>query len=95
LKKKKKDQPSKIKTCGSTFKNPKNQKAWKLIKDSGCAGMRIGGACISEKHCNFFVNSGKAKSEDLENLILKVKNIVLEKTGIDLELEIQIIGDRL
>jgi len=57
--------------------------------------MRIGGACISEKHCNFFVNSGKAKSEDLENLILKVKNIVLEKTGIDLELEIQIIGDRL
>ena len=65
--KKKKDQPSKIKTCGSTFKNPKNKKAWMLIKNSGCAGMKIGDACISEKHCNFFVNKGNAKSQDLEN----------------------------
>jgi len=95
IERKKKDQPSKIKTCGSTFKNPMNQKAWKLIKDSGCAGMKIGDACISEKHCNFFVNSGKANSEDLENLIHKVKSRVLEKTGINLELEIQIIGERL
>ena len=91
---KKKDQPSKIKTCGSTFKNPGNSKAWKLIKDSGCAGMAIGDVHISQKHCNFFVNKGHAKSSDLEKLIYEVKKIVLDKTGIDLELEIQIIGEK-
>ena len=90
-----KTQPSKIKTCGSTFKNPPNKKAWELIKNSGCAGMQIGDAYISEKHCNFFVNKGKAKSEDLENLINKVKDKVLKKTGINLELELQIIGKKL
>jgi len=94
IQKKKKDQPSKIKTCGSTFKNPANNRAWKLIKESGCAGMTFGKALISEKHCNFFVNKGNAKSSDLENLIHKVKKQVLEKTGIDLELEIQIIGEK-
>ena len=94
MRKKKKDQPSKIKTCGSTFKNPKNNKAWALIKDSGCAGMQIGDAHISEKHCNFFVNKGNAKSSDLENLILHVKSKVLETTGVNLELEIQIIGEK-
>ena len=93
--KKKMTQPSKIKTCGSTFKNPKNKKAWKLIKDSGCAGMKVGGAAISEKHCNFFVNEGNAKSKDLEELITQVKEKVLEKTGINLELELQIIGKKL
>ena len=92
---KKKDQPSKIKTCGSTFKNPENRKAWSLIKDSGCAGMNIGDAYISEKHCNFFVNKGNAKSQDLENLIYQVKNEVLNKTGIKLELELEIIGEKL
>ena len=90
--KKKRDQPSKIKTCGSTFKNPKNNKAWSLIKDSGCASMEIGDAHISEKHNNFFINRGNAKSQDLENLIDQVKNKVLDKTGIRLELEIEIIG---
>ena len=95
IERKKKDQPSKIKTCGSTFKNPLNNKAWKLIKDSGCAGMNIGDAHISQKHCNFFVNKGNAKSSDLENLIYKVKSEVLKKTGINLELELQIIGERL
>ena len=92
---KKKDQPSKIKTCGSTFKNPENKKAWKLIKDSGCAGMEVGNAYISEKHCNFFINKGNAKSKDLENLIYQVKSKVLDKTGISLELELQIIGEQL
>jgi len=92
---KKKDQPSKIKTCGSTFKNPQNNKAWKLIKDAGCAGMYIGDAHISEKHCNFFVNKGKAKSADLEQLINKVKKEVFNKTGIKLELELQVIGEKL
>jgi len=94
IKKKKVAQPSKIKTCGSTFKNPINEKAWRLIKDSGCAGMSVGGAYISKQHCNFFVNDGKAKSNDLEKLIYQVKRKVLEKTGIDLELEIQIIGKK-
>jgi len=92
VEKKKNSQPSKIKTCGSTFKNPENTKAWKLIKDAGCAGMKVGDAQISSKHCNFFVNNGNAKSRDLEQLIKKVKNQVLDKTGIDLKLEIQIIG---
>ena len=57
--------------------------------------MNIGDAYISEKHCNFFVNKGKAKSSDLEKLIYQVKNKVLDKTGIDLELEIQIIGEKI
>ena len=95
MKEKKSTQPSKIKTCGSTFKNPENQKAWKLIKDSGCVGMSVGDAQISEKHCNFFVNKGNAKSKDLEQLINQVQSKVLEKTGINLELELQIIGEKL
>ena len=93
--KKKNTQPEKIKTCGSTFRNPKDEKAWKLIKDSGCVGMKVGDAQISQKHCNFFVNNGKAKSNDLEELILQVKKKVLDKTRINLELELQIIGEKL
>ena len=57
--------------------------------------MKIGNAHISEKHCNFFVNKGNAKSQDLENLINQVKNKVLDKTGIKLELELEIIGKKL
>tara|TARA_B100000686_G_scaffold354738_1_gene466852 strand:- start:7340 stop:8251 length:912 start_codon:yes stop_codon:yes gene_type:complete len=92
---KEKTQPSKIKTCGSTFKNPENKKAWRLIKESGCAGMKIGNAEISEKHCNFFVNKGNAKSEDLENLISQVQKKVFNKTGVNLELELKIIGKKI
>ena len=88
------DQQLKIKTCGSTFKNPKNNRAWQLIKDSGCVGMSVGDAHISSKHCNFFLNKGNAKSEDLENLIYQVKKKVIDKTGINLELELQIIGKK-
>jgi len=95
VERKRKTQPSKIKTCGSTFKNPENNKAWLLIKESGCAGMRVGNAYISEKHCNFFVNGGKAKSLDLENLIQQVKKKVFNKTGIKLELELEIIGEKI
>ena len=95
ISKKNKDQPSKIKTCGSTFKNPKNNKAWKLIKESGCSGLTIGDAYISEKHSNFFVNRGKAKSKDLEKLINTVKDKVLKKTGVNLELELKIIGEKI
>ena len=93
-KRKKLSQPSQIKTCGSTFKNiNKDKKAWMLIKQSGCENYREGDAVISQKHCNFFVNNGNAKSSDIEKLIKKVKNKVLEKTGINLELEIKIIGE--
>jgi len=93
IERKKKDQPSKIKTCGSTFKNTEIKKAWQLIKDSGCAGMKIGEASISEQHCNFFVNNGRAKSRDLEDLINQVRNKVQHQTGTNLELELQIIGE--
>ena len=91
---KKLSQPSQIKTCGSTFKNvSKNKKAWMLIKEAGCDNFKEGDAMISQKHCNFFVNNGKAKSSDIENLIKKVKKKVFEKTGINLELEIKIVGE--
>ena len=94
IEKKKISQPSQIKTCGSTFKNITGEKkAWKLIKETGCYKFKVGDAVISEKHCNFFVNNGKAKSADIENLINKVKNTVNEKLGVNLELEIKIIGD--
>ena len=94
LKTKQKSQPSKIKTCGSTFKNLENKKAWELIKESGCHGMKVGDAQISEKHCNFFINNGNAKSSDLEELINKVKKGVFDHTGKKLELELQIIGKK-
>ena len=94
IEKKKSSQPSQIKTCGSTFKNlSKDKKAWMLIKEAGCEDYREGDAMISQKHCNFFVNNGNAKSSDIENLINKVKKKVQEKTGVNLELEIKIIGD--
>ena len=95
IEKKKSSQPSHIKTCGSTFKNvSKDKKAWMLIKEAGCEDFREGDAMISQKHCNFFVNNGNAKSLDIENLINKVKKKVQEKTGIDLELEIKIVGEK-
>tara|TARA_B100002051_G_scaffold173982_1_gene164545 strand:+ start:738 stop:1640 length:903 start_codon:yes stop_codon:yes gene_type:complete len=92
IKRKKETQPSQVKTCGSTFKNPENKKAWELIKESGCEKISVGKAKISEKHCNFFINEGGATSNDIEELIEKVKSQVLKKTGINLELEIKIIG---
>jgi len=64
-----------------------------LIKESGCDKLYIGDAKISDKHCNFFINGGKAKTADIEKLINKVKKEVQSKTGVDLELEIKIIGD--
>ena len=94
IEKKKLSQPSQIKTCGSTFKNiSKDKKAWQLIKETGCDKLKEGDASISKKHCNFFVNNGKAKSADIEKLIYKVKKTVNEKAGVDLDLEIKIIGE--
>ena len=89
-----KNQPTKIKTSGSTFKNPISQtdkKVWELIKESVPLDICFGDACISDKHCNFFVNKGNAKFIDMKNLIDFVSNNVLEKTGISLEKEIKIL----
>ena len=93
--KKKLSQPSQIKTCGSTFKNvEKGKKAWELIKQSGCENLKEGDAMISQKHCNFFINNGNAKSKDIENLIQKVRRKkFLKKPAVNLELEIKIIGE--
>ena len=92
--KKEKTQPTKIKTSGSTFKNPIGQsdkKVWQLIKDSVSIEKSFGDACISEKHCNFFVNKGNAKFDDMKKLIEFVSKSVLKKTGIKLETEIKIL----
>jgi len=92
--KKNQSQPTKIKTGGSTFKNPINQtkeKAWELIKKSVPLDTKFGDAGISEKHCNFFVNKKDASFKDMKNLIDFVKNSVKSKTGIDIETEIEII----
>ena len=92
--KKEQAQPTRIKTSGSTFKNPldqSNKKVWQLIKDSVSLEKSFGDACISEKHCNFFVNKGNAKFEDMKKLIEYVSQSVLKKTGIKLETEIKIL----
>ena len=95
LKRKKEDsQPTKIKTSGSTFKNPisqTNKKVWELIKESVPLDKSFGDACISSKHCNFFVNKGNATFNDMNNLIEFVSKKVLEKTGVSLEKEIKIL----
>jgi UDP-N-acetylmuramate dehydrogenase len=92
--KKEKAQPTRIKTSGSTFKNPLDQsdkKVWQLIKESVPLEKSFGDACISEKHCNFFVNKGNAKFDDMKKLIDFVSESVLKKTGIKLKTEIKIL----
>jgi UDP-N-acetylmuramate dehydrogenase len=91
---KEKNQPTRIKTSGSTFKNPilqTEKKVWELIKESVPLDKSFGDACISKKHCNFFVNKGNAKFDDMKKLIDFVTKNVLEKTGISLEKEIKIL----
>ncbi|MDA9697981.1 UDP-N-acetylmuramate dehydrogenase [Candidatus Pelagibacter sp.] len=92
--KKEMNQPTMIKTSGSTFKNPiyqTNKKVWELIKESVPLDLKFGDASISQKHCNFFVNNGNASFEDMSKLIDFVTKKVLEKTGINLEKEIKIL----
>ena len=92
--KKEKNQPTKIKTSGSTFKNPVDQtekKVWQLIKESVPLEKSFGDASISEKHCNFFVNKGNANFKDMKKLIDFVSNSVFKKTGIKIETEIKIL----
>tara|TARA_B110001452_G_scaffold140142_1_gene116479 strand:- start:9154 stop:10062 length:909 start_codon:yes stop_codon:yes gene_type:complete len=88
------NQPTKIKTSGSTFKNPisqTNRKVWELIKESVPLDTTFGDACISDKHCNFFVNKNNASFHDMNSLIEFVKENVEKKTGIKLEKEIKIL----
>ncbi len=83
----------KSRTGGSTFKNPAGKKAWELIDAAGCRGFRIGGAQMSELHCNFIINTGDATAHDIEALGEEVRRRVLENSGVSLEWEIKRIGE--
>ena len=85
-------QPIREKTGGSTFTNPPGQSAWKLVDAAGCRGLAIGGAMVSEMHCNFLINTGAATAFDLELLGETVRARVLETTGVRLEWEIRRVG---
>ncbi|MDE3116391.1 MAG: UDP-N-acetylmuramate dehydrogenase [Pseudomonadota bacterium] len=85
-------QPIRAKTGGSTFQNPPGLKAWQLIDEAGCRGLRRGGAQISEMHCNFLINTGDATAADLEALGEEVRARVKEKSGVTLDWEIKRVG---
>jgi len=85
-------QPVKSRTGGSTFKNPLPHKAWQLIDAAGCRGLVVGGAQVSELHCNFLINLGNATAADIETLGEEVRRRVGEQNGIELEWEIRRIG---
>lgn len=85
-------QPLRSKTGGSTFKNPDGHKAWALVDAAGCRGLRKGDAQVSEKHCNFLLNTGNATSADIEALGEEVRAKVLAASGVTLEWEIQRVG---
>jgi UDP-N-acetylmuramate dehydrogenase len=85
-------QPIKSRTGGSTFKNPPGNKAWQLIDEAGCRGLKVGGAQVSELHCNFLLNLGNATAKDIETLGETVRERVQAKSGVTLEWEIKRIG---
>jgi UDP-N-acetylmuramate dehydrogenase len=85
-------QPLRSRTGGSTFKNPPGTKAWKLIDSAGCRGLTLGDAQVSEKHCNFLLNLGKARAADIEALGEEVRRRVKAHSGVELEWEIQRVG---
>ncbi len=85
-------QPIRAKTGGSTFKNPPGHSAWKLVDAAGCRGLRIGGAQVSEMHCNFLINTGDATAADIEALGEEVRARVKAQSGIDLHWEIRRVG---
>jgi len=85
-------QPIREKTGGSTFKNPPGNSAWKLVDAAGCRGLRVGGAQVSEMHCNFLINAGEATAADIETLGETVRTRVKENSGIELQWEIKRIG---
>lgn len=83
-----------VKTGGSTFKNPLYNKAWKLIDEAACRGLKIGGAQVSELHCNFIMNNGNATAADIEQLIEVLQKRVFDSSGITLESEIIFVGEK-
>jgi UDP-N-acetylmuramate dehydrogenase len=85
-------QPLRSKTGGSTFKNPPGHRAWELVDQAGCRGLVMGGAQVSEKHTNFLINTGSATSAEIEALGDEVRRRVREKSGVELEWEIQRVG---
>ncbi|MGJ5077903.1 UDP-N-acetylmuramate dehydrogenase [Bradyrhizobium sp. HKCCYLS3013] len=85
-------QPIREKTGGSTFKNPPGHSAWKLVDAAGCRGLRVGGAQVSEMHCNFLINTGSASADDIETLGETVRERVKASSGIELQWEIKRIG---
>jgi UDP-N-acetylmuramate dehydrogenase len=85
-------QPIREKTGGSTFKNPPGHSAWKLVEAAGCRGLRLGGAQVSDMHCNFLINTGDATAHDIEMLGETVRKRVRQATGIELQWEIKRIG---
>jgi UDP-N-acetylmuramate dehydrogenase len=85
-------QPIREKTGGSTFKNPPGHSAWKLVDAAGCRGLRVGGAQVSEMHCNFLINTGEATAHDIETLGETVRERVKQASGIELQWEIKRIG---
>ncbi len=85
-------QPIREKTGGSTFKNPPGHSAWKLVDAAGCRGLRVGGAQVSDMHCNFLINTGDATADDIETLGETVRKRVKENSGIELHWEIKRIG---
>ncbi len=85
-------QPIREKTGGSTFANPEGHKAWQLIDAAGCRGLRIGGAMMSEQHCNFLINTGTATAADIEELGEEVRRRVKAHSGLELRWEIRRIG---
>ncbi|WP_296987411.1 UDP-N-acetylmuramate dehydrogenase [Thalassospira sp. UBA1131] len=88
-------QPIKSRTGGSTFANPVPKRAWEVIDAAGCRGLKIGGAQMSEQHCNFMINTGNATALDLEQLGDEVRRRVKEHSGVELRWEIRRIGERL
>lgn len=86
-------QPIREKTGGSTFKNPEGHSSWKLIDAAGCRGLRVGGAQMSEQHCNFMINADNATAADLEKLGETVRARVLESQGVELNWEVRRIGE--
>ena len=85
-------QPLRVATGGSTFKNPPGHKAWQLIDAAGCRGLRLGAAMVSEKHCNFLINTGGATADEVERLGEQVRQRVREHSGVELEWEVIRVG---
>jgi UDP-N-acetylmuramate dehydrogenase len=85
-------QPVRSRTGGSTFRNPPGAKAWQLIDTAGCRGLTVGGAMVSEQHCNFLINTGDATATDIEALGEEIRRRVNETHGVDLQWEIRRVG---